>query len=278
MRNILIFANCHGAVYRNALVKAGIDHKFNIEHILSYENIGNYGELKKVFSQCDVLIIQPIQSYDEFKIENLKTILKPNCYIIRVPFVRFYGFWPPDDVRELERTNRAAVMFFPKIYKEDQIAPYLHGNGLDENVVLSTFNDAMHRFIELESLGDVKFIDFFKENYKDVPFFRDPYHPTMPFHEYIASQVTGLVEEYLSLPKSFSQNAPNLTWNKEYGHFKPITDYFAKILGLKYDLNSYFTYSRYDFLAGILRHENCSKNTISNLNDLRTYFEQEYKR
>ncbi|WNZ27434.1 hypothetical protein HJG54_31630 [Leptolyngbya sp. NK1-12] len=277
MRNILIFANCHGAIYKNALVKAGVDHQFNIEHILSYENIENYNELKGKFSQCDALIIQPIQSYEEFKLENLKSILKSDCCIIRVPFVRFNGFWPPNDVRELERINSAAVMFFPKIYEERQVDPYLCGADLDEDIIRSTFNDAMYRFSELEKLGDVKFIDFFKERYRDIPFFRDPYHPTTPFYEYLALQITEMIKEYFSLSKAACQSTSNLVWNKEFGHFKPITDRFAQVLGLRYDLNSYFVYSRHDFLTGVLRYENQGMNTIDNLSELKNYFDTVYR-
>lgn len=278
MINILIFANCHGTLYKNALVKAEVFNRCNIEHVLSYENIRNFNGLKEKFSRCDVLVIQPIQSYEEFKIENLKLILKPSCHIIRVPFIRFNGFWPPNDIRELDRINKDAVMFFPRIYKEYEVSPYLHGISLDESLILSTFDDAVNRLVELEKTGDVEFVDFFKKNYKDIPLFRDPYHPTMPFSEYIALQINRMVEEYLfSTGRDLPQDTSNITWNKEYGHFKPITNRFAQVLGLKYDLNSYFMYSRYDFLTGVLR---CEKGThsINDLNDLRNYFDKEYIR
>lgn len=273
---VFIFANCHGVLYKQALQQADTTGRLEIEHTISYENITKFNLLKNKFSDCDLLIIQPVQNYDDFKIENLKKILKPDCTIIRVPFIRFEGFWDPEDIRSLKRLSQAAVMFFPKIAHKKEVSHYLTGMELDELEIKKKFQSALTDLKNLESQGDIQFFDFFMENYKKFPLFRDSYHPTRAFYEFISSQIVDLVKarEQSLTPRHFAMPKK---YNKEYGHFKPIRDKVASILALEYDLDSYYQYSRADYLTSIITYENEGSATISDLQVLQTILDKKLK-
>jgi hypothetical protein len=59
------------------------------------------------------------------------------------------------------------------------------------------------------------------------------------------------------------------TTKAEFGHYKPIKNIFAKVLGLTYDLDSYYIYNRYDYLTKILDYEENGEVFINDLNQLK---------
>jgi len=254
-KKVFIFANCHGNIYKNVLSNADLHSDLNIEHLLSYENLSNYKSIKHKFSECDILIIQPVQNYEKFKMENLLPLLKKECTVIRMPFIRFNGYWDKDDVRELSKFKPPAVMFFPNITEIDESTQYIDGDLCDQSKVVSRFESAIDEMKDTEQQGDIKFVDFVLEHHTSIPLFRDAYHPTKTMYDFISHQ---LLETVRSTVPSLSKSSFSLpdTWNKEYGHFKPIDNITAKTLELKYDLDSYFTYSRSTYLKSILQHEN----------------------
>jgi hypothetical protein len=273
--NVLIFANCHGSVYKAALNEADRENRLNVEHVISYENISRFSEIKYKFSRCDILIIQPVKKYPDFYLENLKKILKNDCTVIRIPFVRFDGFWDVNDVRHLKKFAQPAVMFFPNIRHINEIGNYLRGDNCDDNDIKNRFELSIADFKKVEAQGDVKLVDFFIENYKAIPLFRDCYHPTKIFYGYISHQIVGLVklkEKSLII----SDFKIPINWPLEYGHFKPITNKVASVLGLQFDLNSYFKYTRYDYISRIVSYENDDTKTdeISDLVSLNKVLDQ----
>lgn len=261
--NILIFANCHGALYKKALEEQLIgEHK--IDYVLSYENLSNFPILKSKFEIADVLVIQPVTNYENFKIENLKKILKPDCLIVKVPFVRFDGFWPKNEDKELSKFHKAAVMFFPEISKENEIVNYLTEKETRSDEILDHFADSLNRLEELEATGDVKFMNFFRENYQKIPLFRDSYHPTKPFYQHLAKNIVEIIGAEKNIP--YNEVLVDVTVGKEVGHYKPIKNIFADVLELKYDLSSYFVVHRHKYLQTIVAYENSSE--LEHINDL----------
>ena len=47
-----------------------------IEHVLSYKNLSNFEKVKHKFAKCDILIMQPVQNYTQWKMENILPLLK----------------------------------------------------------------------------------------------------------------------------------------------------------------------------------------------------------
>ncbi len=270
--NILIFANCHGASYKKFIEEHAKDSStFIIDYIVSYENLDAYDKIKHKFEDADILIIQPVSSYPEFSMDSLSKILKPDCLVIRVPFVRFEGLWPKEKSRVLQKIAPAAVMDFPeKLDDASKIVEYLTENESNELDILENFRLAVEKMKEIEKSSDLTFVEFFLKHYKKVPFFRDALHPTSIMYDHLSREIVNLIGnkasiEFLPLPDiDLSQ------WKKEFGHYKPIKDKYARSLGLEYELSSYFSYNRYEYLRYIIDCENSNENTyISDLSMLK---------
>jgi len=259
------------------MVRSGLDKYFSIEHVISYENLQNYDQLESKFKACDVLVIQPIEQYEKFKLENLKKIVKGTCRIVVVPFVRFEGFWFEKDLRELKKLAAPAVMFFPKLDDSSEVESYISRNDLSEEAIHSNFARALDKLKAIEQSGNILFYDFVVNNYKDIPLFRDAYHPTNPFYMHIGLQIIDLIADKFELSVDIKKPEIQLTCAKEYGHFKPIIDKVAKVLGLNYDLDSYFVYSRHEYLEGVVLYEVEGEAVIKDLNELKVYLDSRRK-
>lgn len=264
---VFIFANCHGLFYKQAISTHLLPGTYEVEHVISYENLNNYEKLIDKFSSCDILVIQPIANYEMFKIDNIKKLLKKNCFIIKTPFVRFEGFWSESDSRPTKNISRAAVDRFPRILKTADVNKYLTGEDCDHHTILSQFNQCLDILRALENEGDIKFVDFFLENYQKIPLFRDSYHPTRYLSQHIANQVIEKITEYFPEKDAGLKRSVDTSIKREFGHFKPIRDSVAKALGLGFDLDSYFLYSRQDFLEGVLWLEENYQNQIASLDE-----------
>ncbi|WNC71300.1 GSCFA domain-containing protein [Thalassotalea psychrophila] len=270
--NIFIFANCHGQIYKNYInkyINKNINYK--LDYAISYESLKDYEKLLPTFKAADILIIQPVSNYKEFTLENLNNVIKKDCLVIRVPFVRFDGFWPKEKAKVLKKIEHAAVTDFPKVNTTKEIADYLTEQVTDSKLIFDIFNLALIKLAEIEKSGDIKFYDFFLKNYKMVPLFRDQLHPTTVFFEHFAAQIIGIISEKRGLEfNAIDQRKPGNA-PKEYGHFRPIKNIFAKELGLQYDLNSYFIYNRFEYLSNILAFENDADEMqlVKNINDLK---------
>lgn len=251
-QKILIFANCHGAFYKTALEKHLLE-EFDVEHVLSYENLENYEALEKKFQEADVLVIQPVAQYEKFKVENIKKVVNDKCLIIRVPFVRFEGFWPKGEDKTLSKFHKAAVMFFPELSSSQEIVSYLTEESTDPQSVLEYFEECLVKLKQIEATGDVEFFDFFLRNYKNIPLFRDSYHPTQPFYYVMAKGILDVMNRCKGI-KFRDLRIPQVV-GREVGHYKPIKNIYAKTLGLSFDLSSYFIVNRHRYLKAVLDHE-----------------------
>ena len=80
-----------------------------INYIVSYQQLDNFQHLKKDFENADILIINRIKSYNDYTIQNLKQILKKDVLLIVIPFVRFEGYWKPENYKRLTKIGDNAV-------------------------------------------------------------------------------------------------------------------------------------------------------------------------
>ena len=106
---------------------------------------------------------------------------------------------------------------------------------------------------EIEKGADILFVDFFLNNYKRVPMFKDEHHPTRYLLDYIASQLICKLREYINIESTFTVC---YTQQNEGEHYKPITTAVKRMLCLDYDLDSYYIVTRKHFLEKILEYDN----------------------
>ena len=136
------------------------------------------------------------------------------------------------------------------------------------------FGAALHSFAfqkALEKEGDLNFVDFIIENFSKVPLFRDSYHPTKLLYDYLASQIVQKITlSQVDLVDAYDSSDIFLPFETEFGHFKPINDHVARVLGLQYSLDTYWKYSREKYLKTVLDYENGSESEkIANLSQFK---------
>lgn len=268
-KNMVVFSNCHGERYINIFKRdTNIHNIFNINYIVSYQQLDNFSNFKNDFMKADVLIINNIKKYNEYTLNNLKKVLKHTCLIIVIPFVRFEGYWLPENYKQLNYISDNAVSFFPNIKKND-VCSYLRNDG-NYNEVLNHFNNSLLKLQQIEKESDIQFYDFFIENHCKYPFFRDNYHPTMNMLEYVATQIIKKISNQFDI--TYNQETFKLKEDIfEWGHYKPIKNYVKKILNLKYNLDNIFLCSREKYLNMILNIEE-TKQKIIDLDDFRNKY------
>ena len=266
-KKILVFANCHGEKYINIFKRdTDIDKNFDIEFIVSYENLDNFDKIKRKFQETDILIINNIKNYENYKIENLKKILKKNVMIIIIPYIRFNGYWIPEKFRKLQNIDDNSVSFFPYIGKNN-IDEYLN-HRFDVNEFKNYCIMCLKKLKEIEDESDIKFFEFFLKNHLDYPMFRDNHHPTMNILEHVAKEILSLISKRYDI--KYSKKTPELKKDiLEYGHYKPIMNFVKEVLNIKYDLDKVFICSRKDFLWKIINYEENAKIKLKDLDDMR---------
>lgn len=268
--NMVIFSNCHGERYINMMKRdTNILHLFNINYIVSFMQLNNFEHYKNEFCNADILIINNIKNYNDYTIKNLKQYIKPECLLIIIPFVRFEGYWLPEKIKQLHYIKENAVSFFPDI-NINLINEYLTYKIENKNIVFNYFHHCLNKLKQIENECDILFYDYFIENHKKYPFFRDNYHPTSNMLEYIGKQIINKINDKYNIEYK-DNNYILKTDIYEYGHYKPIINSVKDILELEYDLDKVFICNRYNYIYTILNHEDNENNKqyIKDLDDMK---------
>ena len=266
--NMVVFSNCHGEKYIEIFKRnSNIETLFNIKYIVSYQQLDNFNEYKQLFSNADILIINNIKNYQDYTIKNLKKILKPTVQLIVIPFIRFEGYWIPESYKQLQYIGGNTVSYFPDISCEE-IEEYITREE-NTNIIINHFEKSLEKLKKIEYESDINFYDFFIKNHRKIPFFRDNYHPTMNMLEFVGQEILKQIKNNLGNEFYYSFNDINLLNEpKEYGHYKPIQDNVAKVLGLEFDLDMIFICDRRYYLRTIITIED-NKKKIKDLDDMR---------
>ena len=265
--NMVIFSNCHGERYINMFKRdTNILNLFNINYIISYMQLNNFEVYKNDFCNADILIINNIKNYNDYTIINLKKYLKKDCLLIIIPFVRFEGYWIPENLKQLQYVKDNAVSFFPNI-NINLINEYLTNKIDNEELVINYFNSCLQKLKQIENECDIKFYDYFIENHQSYPFFRDNYHPTSNMLEYIGKQIINKIKDKYDIEYKNTNYSLKIDIC-EYGHYKPIINSIKDILQLKYDVDKIFICDRYNYIYNILDNEN-KKQDIKDLDDMK---------
>lgn len=267
-KKIVVFTNCHGEKYINVFKESSnIDSLFEINYIVSYQQLDNFSNMKDIFIEADILIINRIKSYNNYTVDNLKKILKPDALLIIIPFIRFNGYWLPEESKILKNFKANSVEYFPNINYED-IDTYLE-EDIDNNEIKCNFNKCLIKLEEIELESDIKFFDWFLTNHLKYPMFRDYKHPTDNFINYIGHEIMKLIQKkYINVTIKHNIKLNNTPY--EGGHFKPIKNKIKEVLNINYDFDKVFFCSRKKYLSTILNHEK-SDICINNLEHMNLF-------
>lgn len=266
--NMVVFSNCHGEKYLDLMKKyTDIYDKFNIEYIVSYNALYDFNKYIYYFKHADIIIINNIKQYKDYTIENLKKIIKPDCKIIIIPFVRFNGYWMNEQYKKMKLIGDNSVSFFPDI-DINSIERYLNTN-YNKNIFIKHYNDCLRKLKSIENECDVEFYDFFINNHLDYPMFRDNYHPTSNIINFIGKQIIKKIKTYFNFIEYSEFDNILIKEPKEYGHYKPIINNVKKLLNINYDLDKIFICSRKDYLYKIINYEDTNTINIKDLDDMK---------
>ena len=268
-KKMVVFSNCHGEKYLK-LIKAhtNVYDFFDVKYIVSYNALNDFAKYKSYFKNADLVIINNIKNYKEYTISNLKTILKPTAEIIIIPYVRFNGYWFPEQYRNLSKIGDNSVSYFPNI-SLNNVESYLN-MSLNDVSVKYNFEQSMEKLKSIENECDLEFFDFFKRNHDKYPMFRDANHPTSNIINFLGKQIIDKIK-LLFTEITVKPFDIELTYKiYEYGHYKPIISSVARIIGLTYDLDTVFISTRKQFLENIIIYEsNLINRKIRDLDDMK---------
>jgi len=269
-KTLTIFSNCHGEKYLNIFKRdTNINKLYNINYIISYNNLNKFNQVKHKFEDADIIIINNIKNYKQFSISNLKKITKPDCKFIIIPFLRFNGYWFNETFKNLKYIGGNSVSYFPNI-NNNEIDSYLN-KKIDPKLIISNFNFCLTKLKEIEDESDIKFYEFFIKNHLKYPMFRDYLHPTQNIIEYIGRL---LIYKLINIDKNILYNEYEFPLQEdiqEYGHYKPIINEIKNVLGIKYDLDKVFLCSRKVYITTVNNIEN-NKIKIKDLDHMREFF------
>ena len=265
-KKMVIFTNCHGEKYLKIFKRdSNVHDVFDINYIVSYQQLNNFDRHKKAFEVADVLIINNIKNYNQFTLNNIKKLMKKDAQLIVLPFVRFNGYWLPEKTKRLRKIGANSVEHFPDIKLSD-VDSYIT-DQVNSETFKNYYKNCLNKLKSIENESDVKFYDFFIENHLKYPMFRDAYHPTLNIIEYVGSKLLQLIEKKNDIIVKKSEFSL-LKETNEYGHYKPIKDSVKTILNITYDLDKVFICDRKTYLEKILEYEVSENRNIKDLDDM----------
>ena len=156
-------------------------------------------------------------------------------------------------------------MFFPSLDNSGEVDNYISGECFSDDEIERKFNAELSLLHEMDKQSDVEFLDYFVKHYRNIPMFNDPYHPSWHFICYLTQQIFDKVTAEKKMEFK-PNNFEFYTHKVENVYFKPITNKVANVLGLRYDLDSYYIESRKNYLSKILDYENNAELTVKIIN------------
>ena len=230
MKKITIFMNCHGeqiAKYLNQI--EFVKNNYLIEHVSTYVNLTKPVTLE-LLKDCDILITNNFTKYRHYTVERLKTIVKPNTQIIVIEYFRFNGFYP---LKQL--LNNKMLLCYDESYSTNTYVDFIN-YLIDESLIKTNFDNSLKLLKQLNESSDIKIYDYFVENYKTLPLFRDRDHPTEHIFKHMVDQI---------LMKLDINETVNIDNKLEFGiavRYKIINENVKKVLGLNYKINKVYTF------------------------------------
>lgn len=209
LKKICISGNCvTGPLYDILLYHTTIGQKYEIKFLRYVFKVEpeNVESIKQDIASCDIFITQPIrgEKYKQLGIDtdNLKSIMKKDSILIKIPIPYFIGYFPEQFYLHDEKSTIVGECEgLPHPY-HNRIIFYGYLNNLDAQEVLDILNNETNikniTKIAEESLEELKTRDldldfglyeFVKENYKNKRLFWTINHPTNCIIEYMCNEI-----------------------------------------------------------------------------------------
>ena len=255
-KNCVIFFNCQGGQIMNNLKLSNIfNENYNIEIIALYDYIEGYKyenntdlikTHKDLIKNCDLIILQHIKKNRKIiHHEYIKTLLKKDCILIKIPHYSFSGYFYP--------FNIINDNFINENKNKDELNNYI--NNLfknNKNDILNHLENELNHIKELDGISDINCYDFIKNNYNKNLLFYSRSYPTYHFFNYISQNILNILNINETLKPLWSSYANH--------SLEPIYNYVKIYLNLEFEIN------KFNYNANIIEYLLiCKKNNVNNI-------------
>ena len=262
MKNLLILMNCLGGEIENYFKHIPeINNDYNIKYIKTHENLININILDNI-KLSDIIITNNIKDYPLLTVKNIKKHKKSNCIVCVIEFIRFDGYF------YFPYTREHSLYVYDKSTDSKDFNSFINYYISDEEIKLN-FENSLLKLEILNQDSDIKFYNFFIENYKKILLFRDNWHLTHDFTKYIIKQILL----FLNIQTVISIDEILLEYS--HGHkfrVKPILNCIKNTLGLQFNTDIVNIFNKnisikeyYDFIqdAKICKNINETENLFN---------------
>ena len=260
MRNCVIFFDCHGIQIMSYLL---MNNNFKKDFVIKFISLNDYvvknrkfvdntkleDEHIMIIENADILILQVIEKNREF-LNNSEVIkfCKSDCKVIKIPHYRnsIYTYncienkkdkydlfgsdgknWNlPKKIKDLNN-----IIEKKKIIQNE--IDIINNFKYDEDEMFKSMNYKINEFEEIDSLSDIKMLDYFNNNFKKYRLFQGRSYPSSVFFFELTNRILYTLEyEHNVMFKDlyFAQNTG-----------EPIPDYWYNYCKFSFN-NTYFTF------------------------------------
>lgn len=255
MKNCVIFFDCHGKqiynyLFMNKNFKKDFDIKFIdindyvIENYQFFDNTKLDDKHIMIIENADILILQVIEKDRKF-LNNSEVIkfCKSDCKVIKIPHYRnsIYEYkcientinkwhidsWNlPKKIKDLNNINET------KKFIQNEI-DIMNNFKYDEDEMFKSMNYKINEFEKIDSLSDIKMLDYFNNNFKKYRLFQGRSYPSSLFFFELTNRILYTLEyehNVIFEDLYFAQNTG-----------EPIPEYWYNFCKFSFD-NTYYTF------------------------------------
>lgn len=265
-KKILILSNCYAEQLKYYLNCINfIKEEYNINIIITYEIIKNnkFNNFQiDLLKNCDILICNNVKKYEFLTNKYIKeNYLKEKCKIICFEFFRFNFIFSQVNISNVESFDKYII-------NTNNYNDYIN-TKLDDNLIKKQFENELIKLKKLDENSDIKFYDFFIQNYKYKLLFRDPYHMTDFALKYLVKEIVKKID----ITNYSELEINNINEFYTYGfkfRYNLILEQVKNVLELNYNNNvNYFNINitEKDFYSILKKNQN-NQNMIDMLKNL----------
>lgn len=253
----VIFFNCHGEQIKTQLISSNkFSNIYNIKFIPIYDYLKDgkkYSQDEsltnndnKLIQNCDLIILQYIKNpRKNIHHEYIKSLVKTDCIIIRIPHYTFSGYTYHHDI-----INDAFIDI-----KKSKLELETYINNLfinDKDKILIHLKNELEHIKNLDLISDIKCYDFIKNNYDKKFLFYSRSYPTYILFHYMAEEILRILNIYDEIQPQYTLYAIHT--------LEPIYPNVKKYLDLQFNQKSF------NFKCNLIEYLICCK--INNTNKL----------
>jgi len=212
---VFVYGTCQvGSIIKCMEESNGFNEKYIItDSVLSYKTINeniNFADNpahNKNLREADIFIYQPVRDiYKKNSTNYLKSLLKPDCFTISIPFIYNLSTWPLFPVHKRDFTDEWTVGSERLVLVNKEAVDDLVNKGMRKLDILALydankmdfyydkrFKEGLEITKSKEEGLDVSVYDFIRDNIREMRLFMYCSHPTSPVFVHVSNQVLKIL-------------------------------------------------------------------------------------